>query len=51
MNDNGHILTACEKEFGIVTQPNDDEVILTAEDAFEFAQSPDAFRDQAWISR
>jgi acyl carrier protein len=51
VNDITQILTGFETEFGIVTQPNDDEVILTAQDAFEFAQSPDAFRDRAWDSR
>jgi acyl carrier protein len=49
VNDIEQILTGFEKKFGIVTQPNDDEVILTAEDAFKFAQSPDAFRDQPGI--
>jgi acyl carrier protein len=51
VNDIEQILTGFETEFGIVTQPNDDEVIFTAEDAFEFAQSPDEFRDRAWDSR
>jgi hypothetical protein len=44
------ILDSFEEEFLIVTQPNDDEIIFTAGDAFAFAQAPDNFRDHAFGS-
>jgi acyl carrier protein len=45
------ILTAFEVEFGIESQSPDDEVIFAAQDAFEYAQSPEAFTDRAFRSR
>ena len=45
------ITGALENKFGIEAEPNDDEVILTAQDAFEFAQSPETFKDQAFRRR
>jgi len=50
-DDIQQILGGFEEEFLIVTQPNDDEIIFTARDAFAFAQAPDSFRDHAFDSR
>jgi acyl carrier protein len=50
-NDITQIISVFEQEFGIQIEPPDDEIITTAQDALEFAQSPDTFRDQAWNSR
>ncbi len=46
--DVAKITWALEDRLGIEGEPNDDEVILTAQDAFEFAQSPETFKDQAF---
>jgi len=43
-DDVAQITSAVEEQFGIVSEPPDDEVIFTAQDAFEFAQSPETFR-------
>ena len=50
-DDIQQILGGFEEEFRIVTQPNDDEIIFTAQDAFTFAQDPETFRDRARDSR
>ncbi len=46
--DVAKITWALEDRLGIEGEPNDDEVILTAQDAFELAQSPETFKDQAF---
>ncbi len=46
--DVAKITWALEDRLGIEGEPNDDEVILTAQEAFEFAQSPETFKDQAF---
>jgi acyl carrier protein len=46
--DVAKITWALEDRSGIEGEPNDDEVILTAQDAFDFAQSPETFMDQAF---
>jgi acyl carrier protein len=50
-NDIQQVLLGFEEQYRIVTQPNDDEIIFTAQDAFAFAQDPEGFRDRAWQSR
>jgi len=50
-DDIQQVLGGFEEEYRIVTQPNDDEIIFTAEDAFAFAQDPEGFRDRARQSR
>ena len=51
MDDIVQITGALANKFGFESEPNDDEVILTAQDAFEFAQSPETFKDQAFRRR
>jgi acyl carrier protein len=45
------MLGSFEKEFGIVAQQNDEDIIHTAADAFALAQDPEAFRARARDSR